>query len=217
MGPIAAAMAIGAGLRLASIAAPFFAGLLGRRGAKRDYARMMNERRAYAADFGSRYDRLIAKMKETMGAKTEQFKKDFETNLREGYAGAGFGLYGTPYMKTYSKFISDRLVPAQMELESNLEASKLQALSSIMEGNLSAGETALGNVRQAEGDMWSSLAGMAGKLYESAGKPGSLKSLIGGTAGGTAEGTVKGRFKHLWTPQDISQYSNYPQLGKLGV
>ena len=209
--------AIDVGLQLASIAAPFFAGLHGRKGAKRDYERMMNERRAYAADFESRYDRLMVKMKETMGAKTEQFKKDFETNLREGYAGAGFGLYGTPYMKTYSKFISDRLVPAQMELESNLEASKLQALSSIMEGNLSAGETALGNMRQAEGDMWSSLAGMAGKLYESAGKPGSLKSLIGGTGEETTGGTTKGRFKNLFTSEEFARYPKYQQPKKSGI
>jgi len=209
--------AIGTGLEIAKIALPFFAGLFGSKGANRDYERMMNERRAYAADFESRYDRLIAKTKETMGAKTEQFKKDFETNLREGYAGAGFGLYGTPYMKTYSKFISDRLVPAQMELESNLEANKLQALSRIMGGNLTAGETALGNMRQAEGDMWSSLAGMAGKLYESAGKPGSLKSLIGGTGEETTGGTTKGRFKHLFTSGDISQYSKYLQPSKVEI
>ena len=201
--------AIGLVLELASIVAPFFAGLYGEKGANKDYKRMMSERKAYAADFGSKYDSYMVKMKESMGAKTEQFKKDFETNLREGYAGAGFGLYGTPYMKTYSKFISDRLVPAQMELESNLEANKLQALSRIMGGNLTAGETALGNMRQAEGDMWSSLAGMAGKLYESAGKPGSLKSLIGGTGEETTGGTTKGRFKNLFTSEEFARYPKY--------
>ena len=213
--------AIGLVLEFAAIVAPFFAGLLGEKGAKRNYERMMNERRAYAANFGDKYDNYMVKMKESMGAKTKQFKKDFETNLREGYAGAGFGLYGTPYMKTYSKFISDRLVPAQMELESNLEVNKLQALSQIMGGNLTAGETALGNVRQAEGDMWSSLAEMAGKLYESLDKPGSLKTLIEGitkestegTTGGTteeaAEGTTKGRFKNLFTSEEFARYPKY--------
>jgi len=72
-------------------------------------------------------------------------------------------------------------------------------------------------VRQAEGDMWSSLAGMAGKLYESAGKPESLKSSVGGATRGTAEGTTRGRFKNLFTSEDIAQYSKYLQPKKSGI